>query len=325
MITAAAGFPTTVNPILQNGWMPVFVDVDPVTLNATPEAVMAARTPRTRAVVLAHTLGNPYRVDQVAEWCKREGLYLIEDCCDALGARVGNSPVGSFGDFATLSFYPAHHITMGEGGAVLPSSGKWKRVAESLRDWGRDCWCEPGKDNTCGKRFCWKLGALPEGYDHKYTYSNIGYNLKVTDMQAAIGLSQLRKAGAFIEARRRNWKRLREGVRASPVLSARLRPIEATPGTEPSWFGFPMLCEEGIDREKLVAFLEERKVGTRLVFAGNLTRQPAYRGANYRVHGELKATDAIMARAFWVGVHPALDEARIAYMLEQLEAGITKS
>jgi CDP-6-deoxy-D-xylo-4-hexulose-3-dehydrase len=324
VITAAAGFPTTVNPILQNGWTPVFIDVDPLTLNATPELVMAAKTSKTRAVVLAHTLGNPYRADLLAEWCRSEGLYLIEDCCDALGGKIQGAPVGSFGDYATLSFYPAHHITMGEGGAVISKDGRLKRVAESMRDWGRDCWCEPGKDNTCGKRYNWQLGSLPCGYDHKYTYSNIGYNLKATDMQAALGISQLKKLGGFVDARRRNWKTIYAGVQSSPVLKNALIPIEPTPGTEPSWFGFPMFCEEGIHREALVSFLEEHKVGTRLVFAGNLTKQPAYQNIEYRISGPLTATDRIMKQAFWVGVHPALDSARINYVLEQLEAGIKK-
>jgi len=322
VITAAAGFPTTVNPIIQNGWTPVFVDIDARTLNATTEMVKAARTEKTRAVVLAHTLGNLYRADELAEWCEKEGLYLVEDCCDALGARIGDKPAGSFGVFATLSFYPAHHITMGEGGAVVPKDGRWKRVAESVRDWGRDCWCEPGKDNTCGKRFTQQLGQLPCGYDHKYTYSNVGYNLKATDMQAAIGLSQLKKLDGFVAARRSNWQKIFDGINASPVLKENLTPVLATEGTTPSWFGFPMFASEAVDREKLVSYLEEHKVGTRLVFGGDLTRQPAYAGENYRVHGELKTTDLVMRKGFWVGVHPALDDARIAYMLEQLEAGI---
>jgi len=322
VITVAAGFPTTVNPILQNGWVPVFVDVDAQTLNATPELVMAARTSKTRAVVLAHALGNPYRSDILADWCKKEGLYLIEDCCDALGATIEGRPVGSFGDFATLSFYPAHHITMGEGGAVIPRDGRLKRVAESVRDWGRDCWCEPGKDNTCGKRYGWTLGDLPCGYDHKYTYSNIGYNLKATDMQAAIGLSQLKKADRFIQSRRSHWKRLYEGIMSSPILKDHLNPVTATAGTDPSWFGFPMHASDALNREKLVAYLEDHQVGTRLVFGGNLTKQPAYHGQTYRVHGELAATDRIMRHAFWIGVHPALDAPRIQYMLEQLEAGV---
>jgi CDP-6-deoxy-D-xylo-4-hexulose-3-dehydrase len=329
VITAAAGFPTTVNPIIQNGWVPVFVDVDLTTLNALTETIQAARTPKTRAVVLAHTLGNPYRADQLAEWCKKEGLYLVEDCCDALGAKIhtaeGPNPVGSFGEFATLSFYPAHHMTTGEGGAVIPRDGRLKRVAESVRDWGRDCWCEPGKDNTCGKRFGYQLGDLPCGYDHKYTYSNIGYNLKGTDLQTAMGLTQLQKVDRFIAARNSNWAKLKAGVENSPSLREHLRVVQPTPGTQPSWFGFPMHCSEAIDREKLVAFLEERKVGTRLLFGGNLTRQPAYRQVEYRVHGTLENTDQIMRSTFWVGVHPALDDARIAYMLEQLEAGIVKA
>ncbi len=320
VITAAAGFPTTVNPIIQNGWTPVFVDVDLSTLNALTETVMAARTPKTRAVVLAHTLGNCYRSDLLAEWCAKEGLYLMEDCCDALGAQVNGKPAGSYGDYATLSFYPAHHITMGEGGAVISKDGRLKRVAESIRDWGRDCWCEPGKDNTCGKRYDWKLGDLPCGYDHKYTYSNIGYNLKATDMQAAIGLSQLNKVERFVAARRANWKTLYAAIISSPILKEHLQPVVATEGTEPSWFGFPIHCSDALDREKVVARLEEKKVGTRLVFAGNLTKQPAYKGANFRVHGTLANTDRIMNKAFWIGVHPALDPARIQYMLEQLES-----
>jgi CDP-6-deoxy-D-xylo-4-hexulose-3-dehydrase len=324
VITAAAGFPTTVNPIVQNGWIPVFIDVDPNTLNATPEAIMAARTPKTRAVMLAHTLGNPYRSDLVANWCEKEGLYLVEDCCDALGATIdaaqGTAPVGSFGDFATLSFYPAHHITMGEGGAVIPRNGRLRRVAESMRDWGRDCWCEPGQDNTCGKRFGWTLGDLPCGYDHKYTYSNIGYNLKVTDMQAAVGLSQLGKVEGFVAARRRNWVALREGIRSSPLLRDRLIPVEATAGTQPSWFGFPIHCAPGVSRQKIVTFLEDHKVGTRLVFGGNIIKQPAYKNVEYRVHGSLDATNRIMEQTFWIGVHPGLSALHIAYMLEQLEA-----
>ncbi len=324
VITAAAGFPTTVNPIFQNGWKPVFVDVDPKTLNATPELVMAARTEKTRAVVLAHTLGNPYRSDILAEWCKKEGLYLIEDCCDALGAKVQGAPAGSFGDFATFSFYPAHHITMGEGGAVVPRDGRLKRIAESIRDWGRDCWCEPGRDNTCGKRYDWQLGQLPCGYDHKYTYSNIGYNLKATDMQAAVGVSQIKKLGRFVAARKKNWQTIYDGIQSSPILKRALIPVEATEGTEPSWFGFPLYCAEGIQREKLVSYLEDQKIGTRLVFAGNLTKQPAYQGADYRVVGSLTNTDRIMSQAFWLGVHPALTNEQISYVLDRLETGVQR-
>lgn len=328
VITAAAGFPTTVNPIIQNGWVPVFIDVDFNTLNAIPEKVMEARTSKTRAVVLAHTLGNLYRSDLLAEWCKKEDLYLIEDCCDALGATItveGQAcRAGSFGHYSTLSFYPAHHITMGEGGAVISKDGRMKRVAESIRDWGRDCWCEPGQDNTCKKRFGWQLGDLPCGYDHKYTYSNIGYNLKATDMQAALGLSQLKKLDRFIAERRSNWKKLFRGIQSSPKLRERLIPVQATEGTDPSWFGFALHCAPGLNREKVVTYLEAHRVGTRLLFAGNLTKQPAYKNVNFRIHSKLSATDEIMARTFWIGVHPALDDARISYMLEQLETAVSR-
>ena len=320
VITVAAGFPTTVNPIVQNGWVPVFVDVEANTLNVQLEAIQAAKTSKTKAVVLAHTLGNPYRADYLAEWCRKEKLYLIEDCCDALGSTIGEKPVGSFGEYATCSFYPAHHITMGEGGAVMSKDARFKKIAESIRDWGRDCWCEPGKDNTCKKRFCWKLGELPDGYDHKYIYSHVGYNLKVTDMQAAIGLSQLNKVSDFVEARKNNWSYLRKGITNSPRLSEAFRPVEATEGTSPSWFGFPMYCRSDLDRGKIVAQLEQRKVGTRLLFAGNLTKQPAYKNVEYRIHGELKTTDLIMEKLFWIGVHPKLTIPMMDYMLEQLEA-----
>jgi CDP-6-deoxy-D-xylo-4-hexulose-3-dehydrase len=320
VITVAAGFPTTVNPIVQNGWKPVFIDVDLKTINALPEKIKEAKTSRTRAVVLAHTLGNPYRADLIAEWCRNEGLFLIEDCCDALGAKINDQPVGSFGDYATSSFYPAHHITMGEGGAVIPKDGRLKKIAESIRDWGRDCWCEPGKDNTCNKRFCWKLGNLPEGYDHKYVYSHVGYNLKVTDMQAALGISQLGKVEHFISERRKNWKYLYDGIKSSPRLKEYFTPVEATPRTEPSWFGFPMYCHEDLSREKIITSLEEKKVGTRLLFAGNLTKQPAYKNVDYRIHGNLQNTDKIMTNLFWVGVHPALTKEKMDYMLEQLES-----
>ncbi|MFZ9595464.1 MAG: lipopolysaccharide biosynthesis protein RfbH [Bdellovibrionia bacterium] len=319
VITAAAAFPTTVNPIIQNQWVPVFVDVEQRTMNVSLEALQAARTPKTRAVVLAHTLGNPFRADRIAQWCQEEGLYLVEDCCDALGATIGDAPVGSFGEFATLSFYPAHHVTMGEGGAVIPKDGRWRRVAESLRDWGRDCWCEPGVDNTCKKRYEWSLGELPCGYDHKYTYSNIGYNLKATDMQAALGLSQLKKLSGFVQRRRENWKSLEAGIKTSKLLTEHLTPIVPTEETNPSWFGFPMYCSGALDRDKLVRLLEQKKVGTRLVFGGNLTKQPAYKSAVYRVSGELKVTDQIMRKAFWVGVHPALGDRQIQYVLEVLE------
>lgn len=324
IITVAAGFPTTVNPIIQNNCVPVFVDIDHVTLNALPEKIFAAKTNKTRAVVLAHSLGNPYRADIIADWCKKENLFLVEDCCDALGATINGSPVGSFGEYATSSFYPAHHITMGEGGAVMSKDGRFKKIAESIRDWGRDCWCEPGKDNTCNKRFGWTLGDLPPGYDHKYVYSHIGYNLKVTDMQAALGVSQLNKIEPFIEARRNNWKYLYNGIKKSSVLSEYFTPVEPTAETNPSWFGFPIYAHEKLNREKVVSQLEEQKVGTRLFFAGNLTKQPAYKNINYRVHDNLKNTDNVMKNLFWIGVHPALDQAKMDYMLEQLEA-VTKT
>lgn len=322
VLTVAAGFPTTVNPIVQNGWTPVFVDVNHKTLNAEPETLMAAAGPKTRAIVLAHTLGNPYRADVLRDFCNKNDMFLIEDCCDAFGATINGQPAGSFGEMATLSFYPAHHITTGEGGAVLSKDGRWKKTAESIRDWGRDCWCEPGQDGTCGKRFGWKLGELPDGYDHKYIYSQIGYNLKATDMQAAVGLGQLEKVGAFVEARRKNWALLYKGIKSSPILAEHLTPVEPTPGTEPSWFGFPIHCSEAINRTQLTRYLEDHKVGTRLLFAGNLLRQPAYAEIERRVVGNLENTDFIMNKTFWIGVHPGLNETKINYMLEQLEAGV---
>ncbi|MBN23301.1 MAG: lipopolysaccharide biosynthesis protein RfbH [Bdellovibrionaceae bacterium] len=324
VITVAAGFPTTVNPIFQNGWKPVFVDVDDQTLNALPEKIEEAISKKTKAVVIAHTLGNPFRADQVSEICKKHGLYLIEDCCDALGATINGRPAGSFGEYATTSFYPAHHITTGEGGAVLSANGKFKRVAESMRDWGRDCWCEPGQDNTCKKRFEWTLGDLPPCYDHKYVYSNIGYNVKVTDMQAALGVSQIKRLGSFVEARRSNWKKLKEGIESSPKLKDRLTCVRATENTEPSWFGFPIFADPSLNREKIVSSLEENKVGTRLLFAGNLTKQPAYLEEDFRVVGDLKNTDKIMKHLFWIGVHPALNDQKIQYMLETLEKVISQ-
>lgn len=320
VITVAAGFPTTVNPIIQNGWIPVFIDIDDVTLNALPDKIKEAKTSKTRAVVLAHSLGNPFRADLIADWCKQEGLFLIEDCCDALGATILDRPVGSFGEYSTSSFYPAHHITMGEGGAVMSKDGRFKKIAESIRDWGRDCWCEPGKDNTCNKRFGWTLGELPPGYDHKYVYSHIGYNLKVTDMQAALGVSQLNKVEKFISERRKNWKTLFDGIQSSPILKENFRPVLPTPDTNPSWFGFPLYTNQRLNREKIVATLEQNKVGTRLFFAGNLTKQPAYKNQQFRIHNDLKNTDQVMKSLFWIGVHPALDSARINYMLEQLES-----
>ncbi len=296
--------------------------MNPTTLNVDPESIFDAITSKTKAIVLAHTLGNPYRVDLVGGLCEDEDLMLVEDCCDALGAEIGPHHVGYMGDFATFSFYPAHQITMGEGGAVVTKSKALAKTAESLRDWGRDCYCDPGKDNTCGKRFCQQHGQLPEGYDHKYTYSRIGYNLKATDMQAALGVSQLKKLPHFVQSRRENWAYLYAGVSQSPVLREHLIPTEPTAGSTPSWFGFAFHCGPSIDRNKLVQYLEKNRVGTRLVFAGNLTKQPAYRSAQYRIHGDLKNTDEIMRSTLWIGVHPALTPQMLDYMLEVLESGI---
>jgi CDP-6-deoxy-D-xylo-4-hexulose-3-dehydrase len=293
----------------------VFVDVDIDTHNINIEQMEQALSPKTRAVMLAHTLGNPFDVAAVREFCDRHKLYLIEDCCDALGATFNGRKVGTFGELATVSFYPAHHITMGEGGAVLTKNAAFTRLVESFRDWGRDCWCKPGVDNTCGKRFDWKLGDLPCGYDHKYIYTHLGYNLKVTDMQAAVGCSQLDKLGTFIEKRRSNFEYfksllIREGLEEYLVLP------KATPGSDPSWFGFLMTIREGveIDRNALVRRLENSKIGTRLLFAGNLTRQPAFEGVEYRQIGALKNTDAIMERSFWTGIWPGLTVQHLEYV-----------
>jgi len=319
VITVAAGFPTTVNPILQNGLVPVFLDVTVPTFNVDAGQLEAALGPRTRAVMLAHTLGNPFDLGRVRAFAEAHGLWLIEDCCDAVGATYDGRPVGTFGDLATVSFYPAHHITMGEGGSVLTGSPALEKIVESLRDWGRDCWCDPGKENTCGKRFDWQLGGLPHGYDHKYIYSHIGYNLKATDMQAAVGVAQLDKLPGFIAARRGNFARLHEGLRE---LEDVLELPEATACSEPSWFGFPMLVRPGapFTRQELVRHLESRKIGTRLVFAGNLTRQPAYAEATYRVVGDLSTTDRVMRDAFWIGVYPGLTPAMLDYMVDSIRS-----
>lgn len=317
VITCAAGFPTTVNPILQNGLVPVFLDVHVPTYNVDVTHLEAAVGPRTKAIILAHTLGNPFDLDAVMAVARKHNLWVIEDCCDALGARFKGQRVGTFGDLATVSFYPAHHITMGEGGAVLTSNPRLKKVVESLRDWGRDCWCDPGHDNTCNKRFGWKLGDLPEGYDHKYTYSHIGYNLKATDMQAAVGLSQLKKLPSFLEARHRNFSRLRGKLEA---LDRWLQLPEWLPGAEPSWFGFPLTLrkEAPLDRRTLVQELEARHIGTRLLFGGNLLRQPAYQGIPHRVVGGLEGADLVMARTFWVGVFPGLRDEHVDYLAATL-------
>jgi CDP-6-deoxy-D-xylo-4-hexulose-3-dehydrase len=319
VITVAAGFPTTVNPILQNQLVPVFIDVTAPTYNADVTQLDAALSPRTRAVMLAHTLGNPFDLDAVTAFCRKNKLWLIEDCCDAVGSTHGGKMVGTFGDVATVSFYPAHHLTMGEGGAVLTNSTELKILVESFRDWGRDCWCAPGKDNTCGKRFGWKLGDLPFGYDHKYIYSHVGYNLKLTDWQAAIGVAQLKKLPEFIEKRRRNFRTLRAGL--DDLAEFFLLP-EATAKSEPSWFGFPMAVREGapFTRPEVVERLEAAKISTRLLFGGNLTRQPAYRGIKFRQVGELRGADFVMERVFWIGVYPGLTEPMLDYMLETLRS-----
>ncbi|WP_031496329.1 lipopolysaccharide biosynthesis protein RfbH [Bryobacter aggregatus] len=317
VITVAAGFPTTVNPIFQNGLVPVFVDVEIPTYNLDTSLLDAALSSRTRAVMIAHTLGNPFDAAAVSAFCRKHDLWLIEDCCDAVGSTLNGKLTGTFGDLATVSFYPAHHMTMGEGGCVLTNTPLLKTLAESFRDWGRDCWCEPGRDNTCGKRFDWQQGELPCGYDHKYTYSHIGYNLKVTDMQAAIGVAQLKKLPGFIEARRANFNSLYASLKD---LADFLILPEATTGSNPSWFGFPIAVRPSspVSRNEIVRFLESRKIQTRLLFAGNLTRQPAYLGKPFRVAGHLHRTDTIMNHVFWIGVYPGLSTAQLDYMQASL-------
>jgi CDP-6-deoxy-D-xylo-4-hexulose-3-dehydrase len=315
VITVAAGFPTTINPIIQNGLVPVFVDVTVPTYNVDVRQLEAALSPRTRAMIFAHTLGNPFDIDAVTEFARRHQLWLIEDCCDAVGSTWRGKKLGSFGELATTSFYPAHHITMGEGGAVLTNQPLLRTLVESFRDWGRDCWCQPGCDNTCGKRFDWQLGELPCGYDHKYTYSHIGYNLKLTDMQAAVGVGQLQKLDGFIAARRYNFACLRDGLRE---LEEFFILPEATDGGEPAWFGFPIAVRPGapFSRNQVTRFLEERKIATRLLFGGNLTRQPAYQGQTFRTVGGLKNSDFVMERVFWTGIYPGITPKMIDYTLE---------
>ena len=319
VITLAAGFPTTVNPIVQHNLVPVFIDVTVPTYNVDATQLEAALSPRTRALFLAHTLGNPFDLDAVKAFAARHDLWLIEDICDAVGATYRGRKVGTFGDLATTSFYPAHHITMGEGGSVLMEQPLLRTLVESFRDWGRDCWCAPGKDNTCGKRFDWQLGELPCGYDHKYTYSHIGYNLKLTDMQAAVGVAQLQKLDGFIEARQRNFALLREGLRD---LEEFFVLPEATAGAEPSWFGFPIAVRAGapFTRHRAIHELEKRKIATRLLFGGNLVRQPAYQNVAYRIAGPLTNTDFVMDRVFWVGVYPGITPAMLEYVLESFHA-----
>ena len=318
VITVAAGFPTTVNPIVQNQLMPVFLDIELGTYNVDVTQLETAVSPRTKAIMIAHTLGNPFNLDAVLEVANKHDLWLIEDNCDAVGATYNGRLTGSFGHLASVSFYPAHHITMGEGGCVLTNRAQLKKLVESFRDWGRDCWCAPGVANTCGKRFDWQLGELPEGYDHKYIYSHIGYNLKMTDMQAAVGVAQLEKLPNFIEVRKHNWQLLYDGLK--PYEEFFILP-EATPNSDPSWFGFLLTVrpDAPFSRNELVQFLEANQVATRLLFSGNITRQPAYQNVPYRVVGNLTNTDIVMNQTFWIGVYPKLTPDMIAYVLATFE------
>ena len=318
VIGVAAGFPTTVNPIIQFGAVPVFVDVDLSTHNIDANLIEAAITPKTKAIMLAHTLGNPFNVRKVKDICDRHGLWLVEDSCDALGAKYDGKMIGTWGDIATLSFYPAHHMTMGEGGAVFSNNQELMSIAESYRDWGRDCYCKPGCDDTCGKRFGQKLGSLPQGYDHKYTYSHLGYNLKITDMQAACGLAQLKRLPEFIKARNDNFTYLSEKLSS---LSDYIELTVPTENSEPSWFGFPITLKEdcGVDRTDLTKYLDENKIGSRLLFAGNLTKQPYFEGLEYRVVGSLQNTDITMNQTLWIGLYPGLKNDHLDYAVQKLE------
>jgi len=316
VIGVAAGFPTTVNPIVQFGAIPVFVDVDLETHNVNADLIEAAITPKTKAIMLAHTLGNPYNLEKVKRLCDKYNLWLVEDCCDALGAKYNDQHVGTFGDIATCSFYPAHHITMGEGGAVFTNSSELITIAESFRDWGRDCYCDPGCDNTCEKRFEQQLGSLPKGYDHKYTYSHLGYNLKISDMQAACGLAQLKRLPEFIKKRNKNFSYLKRKLSS---LTEFIDLPKATQNSEPSWFGFPITLKENIDRVELTQYLDNHKIGTRLLFAGNLTKQPYFQDIEYRVVGELFNTDITMNQTLWLGIYPGLDLAQLDYITEKME------
>ena len=323
VITVAAGFPTTVNPIIQHGCIPVFLDVNLPDFGIKVELLEAALSNKTKAVMVAHTLGNPYDVKTVKAFCDKHKLWLIEDCCDAVGAKYDGKLVGMYGDISTVSFYPAHHMTMGEGGAVLTNSPRLKKIAESFRDWGRDCWCPPGKDNSCGKRFDQQFADLPDGYDHKYVYSHVGYNLKVSDMQAAIGCSQLDKLPGFIEARNKNAETLIKMIKEKiPNYNEYIMLPESLELSVASWFGFPITLRKPHQRRALVNHLEQNKIGTRLLFAGNLLRQPLYKNKEYRVVGELTNTDKIMNDTFWVGIYPALDESHMNYISDKLKEGL---
>jgi CDP-6-deoxy-D-xylo-4-hexulose-3-dehydrase len=323
VITVAAGFPTTVTPIVQNGAIPVFIDVDLGTYNILADRIEEAVTPKTKAIMIAHTMGNPFNLDKVMEIAKKHNLWVVEDNCDALGSRYNGKLTGTFGHIATSSFYPPHHMTMGEGGAVYTNDPKLKMIIESFRDWGRDCWCPSGCDDTCKKRFGWQLGTLPVGYDHKYTYSHIGYNLRVTDMQAAIGVEQLKKVPRFTEARKNNFNRLLSGLQD---LSDYFILPRATENSDPSWFGFILTLQDNVSFSKndIVNYLEENRIQTRMLFAGNLTRQPAFEGVNYRIHGDLTNTDKILKDTFLVGVYPGLTDEMIDYMVEKIHSFVKK-
>ncbi|RCV66173.1 CDP-6-deoxy-D-xylo-4-hexulose-3-dehydrase [Methanophagales archaeon] len=316
VITVAAAFPTTVNPIIQNNLVPLFLDVDVGTYNIQADKIEEALSEKTKAIFLAHTLGNPFNLDKVLEICEKYNLWLIEDNCDALGSKYNGKYTGTFGHIATFSFYPAHHITMGEGGALVTNDTQLKKLIESFRDWGRDCWCEPGCDNTCGKRFDWQLGTLPFGYDHKYIYSHLGYNLKVTDMQAAVGVEQLKKLPSFIEARKKNFKLLYDGLKN--YTNYFILP-EVEPEAEPSWFGFPITVREdaGFTKNDIVEYLEDNNIATRMLFAGNIIRHPSFENVKYRVYGDLTNTDRIMNDTFWIGVYPGLSEKILKYILKK--------
>jgi CDP-6-deoxy-D-xylo-4-hexulose-3-dehydrase len=323
VITVAAGFPTTVNPIIQFGAIPIFIDVKIPTYNIDESLVEEAITNKTKAIMLAHTLGNPFNLKKIKEICDKYNLWLIEDSCDALGSKFNNQNVGTFGDLATLSFYPAHHITMGEGGAVFTNSKKLERIAESFRDWGRDCYCEPGKDNTCNKRFDWQLGDLPFGYDHKYTYSHLGYNMKITDMQAACGLAQLESLEKFIKKRKENFDFLCKNLKD---LEEFLILPEPEKNSEPSWFGFPLSLKKNnqYNRNDLIKYLDANKIGTRLLFSGNLTKQPYMKNINFKVHGNLTNTDFIMENTFWIGLYPGLSIKHLEYACEKIRSYFRK-
>jgi len=318
VITVASGFPTTINPIIQNNAIPIFVDVKLPEYNIDENLIEEAITKKTKAIMIAHALGNPFNLKKILEICNKYDLWLIEDSCDALGSRYDGKMVGTFGDLATLSFYPAHHITMGEGGAVFTNSIQLKRIAESIRDWGRDCYCEPGKDNTCKKRFCWNLGDLPYGYDHKYTYSHLGYNMKITDMQAACGLAQLDRLDGFIATRKNNFNFFKKNLKC---LEEFLILPEAEKNSDPSWFGFPISIRDGSfeTRNALINHLNTKRIGTRLMFSGNVTKQPYMKNIKYRVHGNLTNSDFVMNSTFWVGIYPGLDKEKIDYVSDEIK------